>query len=62
LSDAQKILKNVKIINFQQAKTTHMYKNTGRSHFTPGYVPETHHANGVQNSHLKQCISWILGD
>jgi len=36
LSDAQKILKNVKIINFRQTTATHMYKNTGMSHFTPG--------------------------
>jgi len=27
-----------------------------------GYVPEKHHTNQTQNSHLKQCISWGLGD
>ena len=27
-----------------------------------GYVPEKRRTNRTQNSHLKQCISWVLGD
>jgi hypothetical protein len=27
-----------------------------------GYIPEKSRANQTQNSHLKQCISWGLGD
>jgi hypothetical protein len=27
-----------------------------------GYVPEKRRTNRTQNSHLKQCISWGLGD
>jgi len=27
-----------------------------------GYIPEKQRANPTQNSHLKQCISWRLGD
>jgi len=27
-----------------------------------GYFPEKHYANQTQNFHLKQCISWGLGD
>ena len=27
-----------------------------------GYIPEKSHTNRTQNSHLKQYISWRLGD
>jgi hypothetical protein len=27
-----------------------------------GYIPEKHRANQMQSSHLKQCISWRLGN
>jgi len=27
-----------------------------------GYIPEKCHTNRTQNSHLKQCMSWGLGD
>jgi hypothetical protein len=27
-----------------------------------GYVPEKHRENRIQNSHLKQCLSWGLGN
>lgn len=32
--------------------------NTGRSHFTQGYVPQKHCTNQTQHPHLKQCIFW----
>jgi hypothetical protein len=36
--------------------------NTDSLVLCQGYVPEKCHINWTQNSHLKQCIFWGLGD
>jgi len=39
-----------------------MKSHTGRSHFTTGLLSWKSHTNQTQNSHLRQGISWGLGD